>query len=140
MTAVVHLNTVSDRSLIETLNGGGQYRVYPDANSTNPRKREIYWIIVKNKKPLPETKLNIHQIAENHTLLEKMVIDLANRLSAAEATIRREQAIREQAANGFTLEIANIQSMEQSTPPRALIAFPGADINGPPRSVKYFRI
>ena len=76
MKAFVHLNTVYDPNLIETLDGGGQYRMHPEANSTNPRRRDIYWILVKNHKPIPETKLNIHQIAENHTLLEKLVLSL----------------------------------------------------------------
>jgi hypothetical protein len=136
MKAFVHLNTVYDPSLVEVLDGGGQYRMHPEVNSINARRREIYWILVKNHKPIPETKLNIHQIAENHTLLEKLVMDLANRLNAAEATIQA------QAEKIFTLEIANMPSLMSppSTPPSGLLAFPGAMLGAPPHPPRLMRM
>ena len=136
MKAFVHLNTVYDPSLIEVLDGGGQYRMHPEANSTNPRRRDIYWILVKNHKPIPATKLNIHQIAENHTLLEKLVMELANRLNAAEATIQA------QAEKIFTLEIANMPRLEppSTPPPSGLLAFPGAALGAPPHPPRLMRM
>ena len=141
MKAFVHLNAVYDANLVEVLDGGGQYRMHPEANSMNARRRDIYWILVKNHKPIPDTKLNIHQIAENHTLLEKLVVDLTNRLNAAEATIKA------QADKIFTLEIADMPSLmtppslltPPSTPPSGLLAFPGAALGAPPRPPRLMR-
>ena len=35
-----------------------------------------YWILLKNNNPVPETRLNIHQLAENARLLEERVLSL----------------------------------------------------------------
>lgn len=37
--------------------------------------RFVYWILLKNKHPVPDTKMNIHQMAENLRILEKKVAD-----------------------------------------------------------------
>ena len=36
-----------------------------------------YWILLKNKKPIVETRLNIHQVVENARLLEEQVLKQA---------------------------------------------------------------
>jgi hypothetical protein len=35
-----------------------------------------YWILLKNNNPVPETRLNMHQVAENARLLEERVLSL----------------------------------------------------------------
>jgi len=44
------------------------FRLYPDMDS------RVYWILLKNKYPIPETTLNVHQLAENHRILEELVL------------------------------------------------------------------
>jgi hypothetical protein len=44
------------------------FRLYPDMDS------RVYWILLKNKCPIPETTLNVHQLAENHRILEELVM------------------------------------------------------------------
>lgn len=44
------------------------FRLYPDMDS------RVYWILLKNKCPIPETTLNVHQLAENHRILEELVV------------------------------------------------------------------
>ena len=56
-------------------------RIYPE--TFNPR---VYWIILRNKNPVTETKLNIHQVVENANILQSVV-----EAQAEEIRIMREQ-------------------------------------------------
>lgn len=62
-------------------------RVYPDLFS-----KEVYWIVLLNKNPVAETKLNIHQVVENHRILEQVVFQQAAVIQSLEA--RLTQLIR----------------------------------------------
>lgn len=57
-------NVIIDR--VFTQNKG--YKIYPDYINQN-----AYWVLLKNNKPISETRLNIHQIAENADLLKDLV-------------------------------------------------------------------
>ena len=65
--AFVHFNLVYNTQLASdittTLSNGESYRLYPRAGE--------HWILLKNKLPVPTTTMNIHQLAENHRLLEE---------------------------------------------------------------------
>lgn len=72
-SAFVHMESVNDvhdtnviMDRVFTQNKG--YKIYPDYINQN-----AYWILLKNNKPVSETRLNIHQIAENMNLLENLV-------------------------------------------------------------------
>ncbi len=43
-------------------------RIYPETFN-----QRTYWILLKNKNPVTETKLNIHQLAENANILQSVV-------------------------------------------------------------------
>lgn len=45
------------------------YNLYPDFIN-----QSVYWILLKNHKPVQETVLNIHQVVENHRILEEIVM------------------------------------------------------------------
>jgi hypothetical protein len=45
------------------------YNLYPDFIN-----QSVYWILLKNHKPVQETTLNIHQVVENHRILEEIVM------------------------------------------------------------------
>jgi hypothetical protein len=48
------------------------YKFYPN------RGQNEYWLILKNKEPMPyaNTKLNIHQLEHNNSLLEARILEL----------------------------------------------------------------
>jgi hypothetical protein len=52
---------------IDELEGPSGYRLQIDANE--------YWIMLKNKNPISDTRLNIHQVVENARLLEQRVVE-----------------------------------------------------------------
>ena len=61
--------------------GNGSVRVYPGTFNQNE-----YWILLRNKTPVQETKLNIHQVVENARILQGVVEG-----QAAEIKALREQ-------------------------------------------------
>jgi len=56
-------NTQIADDIVTTLSKGEPYRLYPRAGE--------HWILLKNKVPVLATTMNIHQLAENHRLLEE---------------------------------------------------------------------
>lgn len=73
-SAFVHMDFIYDNDYTEKIlttiiKNNKSIRVYP--NRINPG---IYWILLKNKNPVTETRLNIHQLAENINKLENFVI------------------------------------------------------------------
>jgi hypothetical protein len=86
--AFVHIeqfyNTpTTDHIISEVLEreGNGNVRVYPGMFNQNE-----YWILLRNKNPVPETKLNLHQVVENARILQGVVEG-----QAAEIKALREQ-------------------------------------------------
>lgn len=68
-SAFVHCYHVNP-SVIQFINemeGKTGYRI-----QINPNE---YWILLKNKYPISDTRLNIHQVAENARLLEQRVLE-----------------------------------------------------------------
>jgi hypothetical protein len=57
-------------------------RLYPDLFN-----RDVYWIVLLNKNPVAETKLNIHQVVENHRILEQIVFNQSATIMALEARL-----------------------------------------------------
>jgi hypothetical protein len=70
-SAFVHMdfmyyNDYTEQILTTVFHNNKSIRVYP-----NTINRRLYWILLKNKNPVTETRLNIHQLAENCRLLEE---------------------------------------------------------------------
>jgi hypothetical protein len=68
----------------------GSYKFYPNQHphpdpSQQPKLNE-YWVILKNKNPVPyaQTHLNVHQLAHNNTLLETKVSEMEAKASEME--------------------------------------------------------
>ena len=57
------------------------FRLYPDMDN------RVYWILLKNKCPIPETTLNVHQLAENHRILEELVVKQAEQIERLQQTV-----------------------------------------------------
>ena len=73
-SAFVHMDFMYDNDYTEkiltTVNHNNKsIRIYP-----NTLNRGIYWVLLKNKNPVTETSLNIHQLAENINKLENFVM------------------------------------------------------------------
>ena len=75
MSIFVHFDYWYDccKELVKKLENNDSYRHYVSATE--------YWIFLKNKTPIPDTLLNIHQIAENAKILEKTVIDQSEQIN-----------------------------------------------------------
>jgi hypothetical protein len=67
-------------SLYQALCKNEPFKIYPHGD-----KR--YWLILNNTKPVPETKLNIHQIVENAKILETKVKELEDRIKYLEDSV-----------------------------------------------------
>ncbi len=52
------------------------FRVYPCLKNNHE-----YWILLNNKMAVPATRLNVHQIAENHRILEQTVMAQAKQIA-----------------------------------------------------------
>jgi len=73
-SAFVHMdfmyyNDYTEQILTTVFHNNKSIRVYP-----NTINRRLYWILLKNKNPVTETSLNIHQLAENINKLENFVM------------------------------------------------------------------
>ena len=76
--AFVHLEYLYDTDIGHTINdtvvrADNSCRVYPSDNE--------YWILMNNKTAVPATKLNVHQIVENHRILEQTVMAQAKQIA-----------------------------------------------------------
>jgi len=47
----------------------------------HPSDGNEYWILLNNKMAVPATKLNVHQIVENHRILEQTVMEQAKQIA-----------------------------------------------------------
>jgi hypothetical protein len=81
--AFIHMGMIygghqsTDHIMNEVFNNEKGVRVYPNQFCSSE-----YWILLKNKKPVSETKLNIHQLAENATILQSVVEAQAEEIKA----------------------------------------------------------
>ena len=49
--------------------------------------KSVYWILLKNHKPVQETTLNIHQVVENHRILEEIVMKQEEKIERLQQTV-----------------------------------------------------
>jgi hypothetical protein len=80
--AFVHMEQIynaptTSHIMSEVFDGNRGVRVYPGMFHQNE-----YWVLLKNKTPVAETKLNIHQVAENARILQSVVEAQANEIKA----------------------------------------------------------
>ena len=60
----------------EVLDADNSFRLYPWVKNEHE-----YWILLNNKMAVPATTLNVHQIAENHRILEQTVMNQAKQIA-----------------------------------------------------------
>lgn len=76
--AFVHVDYLYDTDIGYTINDAvvcadNSCRVYPSDKE--------YWILMNNKMAVPATNLNVHQIVENHRILEQTVMAQAKQIA-----------------------------------------------------------
>jgi hypothetical protein len=64
--------------IIAEIETEGSYRFYPDIN------KNYYWILCKNKAPVPDTQQNIHQLSHNAKLMEEREAQMAQKIAQME--------------------------------------------------------
>jgi hypothetical protein len=77
-SAFVHCFYI-EPSVWNVLNGGKGYRLQATLKE--------YWILLKNKNPIVDTRLNIHQVVENARLLEERVLKQTEQIDRLQETI-----------------------------------------------------
>jgi hypothetical protein len=87
--AFVHMESIFDtdfaRNVVDTVFVKREFtHIYPDITNAN-----IYWILLMNRSPVPETTLNLHQVVENHRILEQLVFQQQQQIEQLQATIDR---------------------------------------------------
>ena len=80
--AFIHMDQIyntpaNSHMMSEVFDGNRGVRMYPAMFHHNE-----YWVLLKNKSPVQETKLNIHQVAENARILQSVVEAQAEEIKA----------------------------------------------------------
>lgn len=92
--AFVHFDRLYDNGIVKAMLDGvenGSARIQP-----SPIDKSFYWIILKNKRAIPETNLNIHQIADNARILQGVVEQQATEIAALQRALEEHaNALRE---------------------------------------------
>ena len=73
--------------IMEAIEQKGSYRFYPCERMINVcsfKEQSEYWILLKNRNPVPKTELNIDQLAHNQKLLEEKVLQMEEKASRME--------------------------------------------------------
>jgi hypothetical protein len=86
-SAFVHIvymyDTVIAKVIMQNITAGAPYKFW--------FKPGLFWLILKNTNPIPDTIQNIHQIAENARLLEERVVKQEEQIAKQSAEIDRLQ-------------------------------------------------
>jgi len=79
--AFVHFSPQRKTSeIMEAIEQKGSYRFYPcDKLICSFKEQNEYWILLKNKNPLPKTELNVNQLAHNQKLMEERFTQMEER-------------------------------------------------------------
>jgi hypothetical protein len=73
--------------IMEAIEQKGSYRFYPWEKSLKVcsfKEQNQYWILLKNKNPVPKTELNVNQLAHNMKLMEERSAQLEERSAQME--------------------------------------------------------
>lgn len=87
-SAFVHFDgyyfSENSKDMYNTVFEEGQfYKFQPGSDSKE------YWILLKNNNPIPATRLNIHQVVENHRILEEKVLLQEQEIAELKNTINQ---------------------------------------------------
>jgi uncharacterized protein YgiM (DUF1202 family) len=81
--------------IVESVEKGQPYKIYPNKDEAfeHLRDEKEYWLILKNKCPVPyaTTTLNVHQLANNLALLEQQMAEREAQLAQREAQLTERE-------------------------------------------------
>jgi hypothetical protein len=115
--AFVHFTPLTKSDIIiSEIETEGSYRFYPDRN------RNSYWILCKNKAPVPETEQNIHQLSHNAKLMEERLeqmeqytAQMEERMAKMEDKMSLIIKLNEKFASIVEVQSINIQTLSGIT-------------------------
>ena len=83
--------------IVKSIEDGTPYKIYPNKDETfdHLRDEKEYWLILKNKSPVPyaTTTLNVHQLANNLALLEALFAEREAEFAHQKALISELQEV-----------------------------------------------
>lgn len=95
-------------------NDNGCFKLYIDIDQTE------YWLLLKNKNPVQETNLNIHQVVENARILEERVVEQGQIIAQLNQDI-------EFLMNGFVLLSEQISFKKEKKEEKGKYMIPSAE-------------
>lgn len=90
------------REIMEAIEQKGSYRFYPF------KEQNQYWILLKNKNPVPKTELNVNQLAHNQKLLEEREAQMVEKM---EKMLQKMEKMEERQAQMEERETRMVQKM-----------------------------
>jgi len=95
--------------IMEAIEQKGSYRFYPFKEQTQ------YWILLKNKNPVPKTDLNVNQLAHNQKLMEERYVQMEERealmVEKMEKMFQKMEQMEERSAQMEEREARMVQKM-----------------------------
>jgi hypothetical protein len=123
------------REIMEAIEQKGSYRFYPCEKLINIcsfKEQTQYWILLKNKNPVPKTELNVNQLAHNQKLMEEreaLMVEkmekmfqkmeqmeerearMIQKMSKMEDEMKMMILLNEKFAQTFDVQTANLQTL-----------------------------
>jgi hypothetical protein len=102
--------------IMEAIEQKGSYRFYPcDKLICSFKEQNQYWILLKNKNPVPKTELNVNQLAHNQNLMEEREALMVEKMEKMEQRMarmeEREAQMEEREAQMEEREARMVQRM-----------------------------
>ena len=95
--------------IMEAIEQKGSYRFYPF------KEQNQYWILLKNKNPVPKTELNVNQLAHNQKLMEERYVQMEERealmVEKMEKMFQKMEKMEERQAQMEEREFQMLQKM-----------------------------
>jgi Txe/YoeB family toxin of Txe-Axe toxin-antitoxin module len=101
---------------MEAIEQKGSYRFYPcDTLICSFKEKNEYWILLKNKNPVPKTELNVNQLAHNQKLMEERHAQMEERealmVEKMEKMFQKMEKMEERQAQMEEREARMVQKM-----------------------------
>lgn len=104
--------------IMEAIEQKGSYRFYPCEKLINIcsfKEQTQYWILLKNKNPVPKTELNVNQLAHNQKLMEERYAQMEERealmVEKMEKMFQKMEQMEERSAQMEEREARMVQKM-----------------------------
>ena len=106
------------REIMESIMQKGSDGFYPCEKLINIcsfKEQNQYWILLKNKNPVPKTVLNVNQLAHNHKLMEERYVQMEERealmVEKMEKMFQKMEKMEERSAQMEEREFQMLQKM-----------------------------